>query len=78
MPQAGVKGFEKIFGTPHGHDLFEIANAFKISVTEIDDLKTLKLFMNPPSKFEIGILQMPNRETNAALIKELTKRVNYR
>ena len=78
LPQAGVKGFEKIFGTPHGHDLFEIANAFKISVTEIDDLKTLKQFMNPPSKFEIGILQMPNREANAALIKELTKRVNYR
>ena len=78
LPQAGVKGFEKIFGTPHGHDLFEIASAFKIPVTEIDDLKTLKQFMNPPSKFEIGILQMPNREANAALIKELTKRVNYR
>ena len=78
LPQAGVKGFEKIFGTPHGHDLFEIASAFKILVTEIDDLKTLKQFMNPPSKFEIGILQMPSREANAALIKELTKRVNYR
>ena len=78
LPQAGVKGFEKIFGTPHGHDLFEIASAFKIPVTEIDDLKTLKQFMNPPSKFEIGILQMPSREANAALIKELTKRVNYR
>lgn len=78
LPQAGVEGFEKIFGTPHGRDLFEIANAFKIPVSEIDDLKTLKQFMDPPLRFEIAILQMPNRESNASLIKELTKRVNYR
>ena len=78
LPQAGVEGFEKIFGTPHSQDLFEIANAFKIPVTEIDDLKSLKQFMSAPSKFEIAILQMPNREDNAALIKELAQRVNYR
>lgn len=78
LPQAGVNGFEKIFGTPHGRDLFEIANAFKVLVTEIDDLKSLKQFMSPPSKFEIAILQMPDRESNAALIKDLAKRVNYR
>ena len=78
LQQAGVPGFEKIFGTPHGQDLFEIANAFKIPVTEIDDLKSLKQFMSPPSKFEIAILQMPNREDNAATVKELAKRVNYR
>jgi 2-succinyl-5-enolpyruvyl-6-hydroxy-3-cyclohexene-1-carboxylate synthase len=78
LPQAGVAGFEKIFGTPHGQDLFEIAGAFKLPVTEIDDLKTLKQFMDPPVGFEIGILQMPSREENAALIKELAQRVNYR
>ena len=78
LPQAGVPGFEKIFGTPHGQDLFEIASAFKLPVTEIDDLKTLKQFMDPPVGFEIAILQMPNREDNAALIKELAQRVNYR
>jgi len=78
LPQAGVEGFEKIFGTPHGQDLFEIASAFKIPVTEIDDLKSLKQFMSAPSKFEIAILHMPDRESNAALIKELAKRVNYR
>ena len=78
LPQAGVSGFEKIFGTPHGQDLFEIAGAFKLPVTEIDDLKTLKQFMDPPVGFEIGILQMPSREENAALIKELAQRVNYR
>lgn len=78
LPQAGVAGFEKIFGTPHGQDLFEIAGAFKLPVTEIDDLKTLKQFMDPPVGFEIGVLQMPSREENAALIKELAQRVNYR
>jgi 2-succinyl-5-enolpyruvyl-6-hydroxy-3-cyclohexene-1-carboxylate synthase len=78
LPQAGVEGFEKIFGTPHGRDLFEIARAFDVPVTEINDLKSLKAFMSPPTKFEIAILQMPDRESNAALIKELAKRVNYR
>jgi len=78
LPQAGVEGFEKIFGTPHGLDLFEIVKAFGIPVTEINDLKSLKAFMSPPTKFEIAILQMPDRESNAALIKELAKRVNYR
>jgi len=78
LPQAGVEGFEKIFGTPHGRDLFEIVKAFDVPVTEINDLKSLKAFMSPPTKFEIAILQMPDRESNAALIKELAKRVNYR
>ena len=78
LPQAGVEGFEKIFGTPHGRDLFEIVRAFDVPVTEINDLKSLKAFMSPPTKFEIAILQMPDRESNAALIKELAKRVNYR
>ena len=78
LPQAGVEGFEKIFGAPHGRDLFEIVKAFDVPVTEINDLKSLKAFMSPPTKFEIAILQMPDRESNAALIKELAKRVNYR
>ena len=78
LSQAGVEGFEKIFGTPHDRDLFEIVRAFDIPVTEINDLKSLKAFMSPPTKFEIAILQMPDRESNAALIKELAKRVNYR
>ena len=78
LPQAGVEGFEKIFGTPHGCDLFEIAKSFGIPVTELNDLESLKAFMSPPTKFEIAILQMPDRESNAALIKELAKRVNYR
>jgi 2-succinyl-5-enolpyruvyl-6-hydroxy-3-cyclohexene-1-carboxylate synthase len=78
LPQASVAGFEKIFGTPHGRDLFEIAKAFGLPVTEINDLKSLKSFISPPTKFEIAILQMPDRESNAALIKDLAKRVNYR
>jgi 2-succinyl-5-enolpyruvyl-6-hydroxy-3-cyclohexene-1-carboxylate synthase len=78
LPQAGVEGFEKIFGTPHNRDIFEIARSFGVQVTEIEDLKSLKSFMSPPTKFEIALLQMPDRESNAALVKELVKRVNYR
>jgi 2-succinyl-5-enolpyruvyl-6-hydroxy-3-cyclohexene-1-carboxylate synthase len=78
LPQAGVEGFERIFGTPHGHDLTAIAGAFKIPITQISDLGSLKRFLAPTSGFEIAILKMPDRQSNAKLIKELTKRVNYR
>jgi len=78
LPQAGVAGFEKIFGTAHGHDLAAIARSFKLPVTEISERETLKGFLATPTKFEIAILKMPDRNQNAELIKELAKRVNYR
>lgn len=78
LPQAGVDGFEKIFGTAHGHDLAAIARSFKVSVTEVSSLDQLKQFLTPPTKFEIAVLNMPNRSENANLIKELAQRVNYR
>lgn len=78
LPQAGVDGFEKIFGTAHGHDLAAIARSFQVSVTEVSSLDQLKQFLTPPTKFEIAVLNMPNRSENANLIKELAQRVNYR
>jgi 2-succinyl-5-enolpyruvyl-6-hydroxy-3-cyclohexene-1-carboxylate synthase len=78
LPQAGVTGFEKIFGTPHGRNLVKLASAFDIPVTEVRDLNALSDFMSAPTRFEIAILQMPDREANAKLIKELAQRVNYR
>lgn len=78
LPQAGVDGFEKIFGTAHGHDLAAIARSFGVTTTEITDLATLEKFLTPATKFEIAILKMPSRQSNAEFIKELAKRVNYR
>jgi 2-succinyl-5-enolpyruvyl-6-hydroxy-3-cyclohexene-1-carboxylate synthase len=78
LPQAGVDGFEKIFGTAHGHDLVEIARSFKVPVTEVSSFDQLKQFLTPPTKFEIAVLNMPHRSENANLIKELAQRVNYR
>ena len=75
LPQAGVEGFEKIFGTAHGHDLAAISRSFKVKTTEISDLPTLKDFLNSVDGFEIAILKMPARESNAQLIKDLAKKV---
>lgn len=74
LPQAGVTGFEKIFGTAHGHDLAAIARSFKVKVSEISDLSALKTYLESVNGFEIAILKMPDRESNAQLIKELTKK----
>ena len=78
LPQAQVAGFERIFGTPHNQDIFRIASSFGVPATEIEDLKGLKAFMSAPTRLEIAILQMPDRSSNADLIRELAKRVNYR
>jgi 2-succinyl-5-enolpyruvyl-6-hydroxy-3-cyclohexene-1-carboxylate synthase len=78
LPQAGVEGFETIFGTPHGHDLNAIATAFKIPTVIISDLESLKRFLAPEAGFQIAILQMPDRQSNAKLIKDLAQRINYR
>ena len=75
LPQAGVDGFEKIFGTAHGHDLAAIARSFKIPVTEISSLDGLRDYLKPATKFEIAILKMPSRSENAKLIKELSEKL---
>lgn len=78
LPQAGVEGFERIFGTAHGHDLAAIARSFRVPSLEIDNLEELKRFLTPATRLEVAILQMPARDVNAELIRDLAQRVNYR
>lgn len=72
LPQAGVSGFETIFGTPHGLDLVAIAKSFAIKTTEINNYSELEKFLNSDQGLQIGICQMPDRKTNAETIKKLT------
>lgn len=76
LPQAGVAGFETIFGTAHGHDLAAIASSFKLPTTQISTLAELKAFIEKEDGFEIAILNMPSRQSNAELIKQITQEIN--
>ena len=75
LPQRGVDGFEKIFGTPHGQDLAKIVAGFGIShevVTNIDDLKVAMRRVHPA--LHIIIAKMPHREANADAIEQVSKK----
>lgn len=72
LPQSGESGFEKIFGTPHGHDLVAIGNAMGIlsnSVSTMSDLE--RELAKPVEGVSIVIAQMPTREENAARLRAL-------
>ena len=72
LPQAGVPGFETVFGTPHGLDLAKIATGLGIAAKTISSFAELKSELAKPiSGVSVLVCQMPNRESNAAQLKAL-------
>jgi 2-succinyl-5-enolpyruvyl-6-hydroxy-3-cyclohexene-1-carboxylate synthase len=72
LPQAGVAGFETVFGTPHGLDLAKIATGLGIAAKTISSFAELKgELAKPISGVSVLVCQMPNRESNAAQLKAL-------
>jgi 2-succinyl-5-enolpyruvyl-6-hydroxy-3-cyclohexene-1-carboxylate synthase len=72
LPQAGVKGFETIFGTPHDRDIAAIATSFGVKTTTISSVKELSdNFTKPVTGFEIVVVKVPTREENAAFLKTI-------
>ena len=71
LPQAGVNGFEKIFGTPHGKDLSKIIEGFGIKVEVIKGESDLRRAINHQnSQFTIYLVQVPTREEMSVKLKE--------
>ena len=72
LPQAGVAGFETVFGTPHGLDLAQIATGLGISAKTITSISELNAEIKKPiSGISVLVCQMPTREANAAQLKNL-------
>ena len=72
LPQAGVEGFETIFGTPHDRDIASIATSFGVKTTTISSVKELsESFTKPVTGFEIVVVKVPTREKNAELLKAI-------
>jgi 2-succinyl-5-enolpyruvyl-6-hydroxy-3-cyclohexene-1-carboxylate synthase len=71
LPQAGVNGFDKIFGTPHGKDLVKIVEGFGIKIEVIKGESDLKRAINHQnSQLTIYLIEVPNREEMANNLKE--------
>jgi 2-succinyl-5-enolpyruvyl-6-hydroxy-3-cyclohexene-1-carboxylate synthase len=72
LPQAGVNGFEKIFGTPHGQDLSKIISGFGIANEVIKGESDLKRAITHSNQgLKIFIVEVPSREIMAANLKEI-------
>jgi len=72
LPQAGVNGFETVFGTPHGLDLEKVANGLGINAKTISSYAELSAELAKPiSGISVLVCQMPSRDSNAAQLKAL-------
>lgn len=72
LPQAGVDGFEKIFGTPHGRDIQAIATSFGVKTSKISTSNELARIVAEPMKgFEIVVVKVPSRQENGAYLKSI-------
>jgi 2-succinyl-5-enolpyruvyl-6-hydroxy-3-cyclohexene-1-carboxylate synthase len=77
LPQRGVDGFEKVFGTPHGLEPAAIAAAMGINSKRINNASDLvKEVKAKVEGLSVVVLDVPNREANADLIKELAAKMN--
>ena len=72
LPQAGVDGFEKIFGTPHGRDIQAIASSFGVKTSTISSSTELaKIVAAPVKGFEIVVVRVPSRQENGDYLKSI-------
>jgi len=72
LPQRGVPGFEKLFGTPHNQDLAKIVSGFGISNEVVTNVKELQIALKRiHPKTHVIIAKMPSREENAEALKEV-------
>lgn len=75
LPQNGVAGFERIFGTPHDRDISKIVAGFGISTEVVTSAKELHIALQRiHPNIHVIVAKMPNRDINADSLAELVKR----
>ena len=66
LGQRGSKGFETIFGTPHGIDISSVVKGFGISSQQIGSAKELHIALQQiHTGLHVIVAKMPHREENA-------------
>ena len=72
LPQRGTNGFEQVFGTPHGLDPAAIAQAMGVDAKRISTVDQLREEIKKPvNGLSVVVCDVPNRDANADLIKNL-------
>jgi 2-succinyl-5-enolpyruvyl-6-hydroxy-3-cyclohexene-1-carboxylate synthase len=77
LSQRGVDGFESVFGTPHGLDPAAIAASMGVAAKTVDSLPQLKVELTEPVKgISVVVVNVPNRDANADLLKGIYSSVS--
>jgi 2-succinyl-5-enolpyruvyl-6-hydroxy-3-cyclohexene-1-carboxylate synthase len=77
LSQRGVDGFEEVFGTPHGLDPAAIAASMGIKAKTIDaQAQLMKELSEPVTGISVVVVDAPNRETGADLLKGIYNSVS--
>ena len=72
LPQSGVTGFERVFGTPHGLDPAAIAKSMGISSTSVSNHKDLQNELaKPVAGISVVVINAPSRESNGDNLKKI-------
>jgi len=77
LPQAKTSNFEQLFGTPHNLDLRKVIAGFGVAVNNVTSLIELQSAASKEIKgFEVVVVNVPSRESNAEQLKSVTQRVS--
>ena len=77
LPQAGVGGFEQIFGTPHNKNIAAIVSGFGIPVQVVKTVSEIEMAIaKQPTGVNVVVVEVPDRATNAVRVKELAQSVS--
>ena len=77
LPQAGVEGFEELFGTPQNQDLFKLISAFGLRVNKVKNDSDLNLAIaHNATGLNFVIVEVPSRENMAANLSATYSRVS--
>ncbi len=77
LPQAGVDGFERIFGTPQNTNLEKLVAGFGIKVSKVKSVSDLeRAIVHSARGLQVVIVEVPSREVMAQSIKEIYQSVS--
>jgi 2-succinyl-5-enolpyruvyl-6-hydroxy-3-cyclohexene-1-carboxylate synthase len=72
LPQAGVAGFESIFGTPQNLDLYRAIAGFGLDVERVKTASDIERLINhPQSGVKFVVVEVPPRDTMASELKSV-------
>ncbi len=77
LPQAGVVGFETIFGTPQNKDLAKLIAGFGIQTDRVKTVSDLeRIIAHGQNGIKVVIVEVPDREKMASALREIYARVS--